>query len=89
MPNKPIIFPIGVAPLGAEFDPFFPILNCVRVVTMHLLEAFKNNVFGFGLDPVAIVPKPCLELYRKYRKHALEGRQHALGALQDTKDIPS
>ena len=62
MPNKPIVFPIEVAPLGAEFDPFFPIFH---IVAMQLLEAFKDNLFGFSLDPVAIVPEPCLELYRK------------------------
>ena len=32
---------------------------------MQLLEAFEDNLFGFSLDPVAIVPEPCLELYRK------------------------
>ena len=63
-PNKFIVFPSGVAPHAAEFNPFFSILDCVRVVTMQLPEAFKNNLFSFSLDPVAIIPEPCLELYK-------------------------
>ena len=62
MPNKIVVYTGSAAPHSAEFDPFFSILNRIDIITMQLLESFDNNLFGFNLDPVAIVIEPLLDL---------------------------
>jgi len=63
LPNKLVVLTSGVTPLGAKFHLCFPILNCVHIVVMQLLETFKNDLFCSDLDLVAIIPEPRLELY--------------------------
>jgi hypothetical protein len=62
LPNKIIVFTSSAAPLSAEFDPFFSILNHINVITMQLLELFNDNLFSFNLDLVMIVIELLLDL---------------------------
>lgn len=63
LPDKLVIFGSGVAPLIAELDPFFSILNRIDIITVQLLKAFDNNLLCLGLDLVAVIRESVLQLY--------------------------